>query len=305
MDDIKKSFLTQRYARLEFDPQLSIVGYSVAGEETVVAAPQFNAVFDIGRCPQFALACDHLCLTHGHMDHVGGIAYYLSQRSFLELKPATILCPEPLAEALDAMLLSWRNVERQKTPYLLVPMQPGDRFSIRDDFGIRAVATHHGMPSLGYTAINVRKKLKPEYFGRPGPELAQLNRSGVEISAEIEVPLLSFLGDTCAGPVFEDPDVKNADVLVTECTFYEDDHKHRSKVGKHLHVEDFARILPRLNNKHVVIGHVSRRTAVRRARHVLSKMVGPDLMKRVHFLMDFETSAAGGEVEPPESSGGD
>ena len=41
----------QRYlARLTID-NIKIIGYSMGGEETVVAAPEFNACFDIGRAP--------------------------------------------------------------------------------------------------------------------------------------------------------------------------------------------------------------------------------------------------------------
>ena len=46
-----------------------------------------------------------------------------------------------------------------------------------------------------------------------------------------------------------------------------------------------------------MVGHVSRRTGVRRAQRLLRKLVGTREMERVHFLMDFEGAADGGDVE--------
>lgn len=293
---VEKSFLVQRFAKLRLG-QYHVVGYSVAGEETVTQIPELNVCFDIGRCPYFALTSDVVCITHGHMDHLAGLPYYLSQRYFQGIKPGTILLPRELERPVDNLLKGWREVERQNTPYTLVPMIAGQMHEVRRDFGIRAFGTHHGGASLGYALISVREKLKPEFMGRPGPELAALRRGGVEIQYRLEVPLVTFLGDTTAGPVFDQPDVQNAEILITECTFFDADHKAKAKHGKHLHVETFAQILPRLRNQHIVIGHVTRRTGIRRARHLLRKLVGPERMANVHFLMDLEGAADEGEVE--------
>src|SRR3954452_12539873 len=295
-EGVDRSFLVQRFAKLRLG-QYHVVGYSVAGEETVVQVPELNVCFDIGRCPYFALTSDIVCISHGHMDHLAGLPYYLSQRFFQGMKPGTILLPRELERPVDTLLKCWREVERQSTPYTLVPMLPGQMHEVRRDFRIRAVATHHGGASLGYALISVREKLKPEYFGRPGPELAALRRAGVDIQYRLEVPLGAFLGDTTAGPVFEQPDVINAEILITECTFFDPDHRNKAKHGKHLHVEAFAQILPRLKNQHVVISHVTRRTGIRRARHLLRKLVGEERMKNVQFLMDLEGAVNEGEVE--------
>jgi ribonuclease Z len=122
----------------------------------------------------------------------------------------------------------------------------------------------------------------------------------------VEIPLVAFLGDTTAGKVFDHPDVQNAEILLTECTFFDPGHKQRSKVGKHLHVDHLIEILPKLKNQHIIITHVSRRTSIRRARSTLRKQIGAEQMERIHFLMDFEGAKAAGEVEeagPPPGEG--
>ncbi len=106
-----------------------------------------------------------------------------------------------------------------------------------------------------------------------------------------------YLGDTTLGPVFDEPDVRAAEVLITECTFYDPDHRGKSKAGRHLHVDQFAQVVPNLTNQHIIVTHITRRTSIRRARHLLRKKVGDEAMSRIQFLMDFEGSTDAGDVE--------
>jgi ribonuclease Z len=292
----EKSFLVQKFAKLRFGAT-HVIGYSVAGEETVVQIPELNVCFDIGRAPHFSLTSDVLCITHSHMDHLAGLGYYLSQRAFQGMKPGTVLVPREIHQPIDRLLRAWRDVERQGTPYKIVPMEAGQLLELRRDFGIRAYATHHGGASLGYGLISLRDKLKPELHGTSGPELAKMRKEGVEIQYRTEVPLVVFLGDTTAGAVFDEPDVQNAQILITELTFFDAEHKTKAKAGRHLHLEHFVSILPNLKNEHIIIAHVSRRTSIRRARSMIRKRVGEEQMKRIHLLMDFENAKDAGEVE--------
>jgi ribonuclease Z len=155
--------------------------------------------------------------------------------------------------------------------------------------------------------ISIREKLKPELMGTPGPELVKMRQQGLEIQYRVEVPVVAFLGDTTLGNVFDQPDVQNAQVLITETTFFDPTHKTKAKAGRHLHLDHFVDLLPRLKNEHIIIAHVSRRTGIRRAKHLLRKRIGDEQMKRIHFLMDFDDSKDAGEVEdlappPPENS---
>ena len=295
----EKSFLVQKFAKLTLG-QYHVIGYSVAGEESVVQIPElkrsgFRASVRPAR--YFSLTSDIVCITHSHMDHLAGLAYYLSQRYFQGMQPGTVFVPREIERQVDAMLRAWRDVERQGTPYKLIPISAGQMYEVRRDFGIRAYQTHHGGPSLGYGLISIREKLKPELIGVPGPELVEMKKRGEEIQYRVEVPLVVYLGDTTAGAVFDQPDVQNAEILITECTFYDDEHKAKAKAGRHMHVDHFAEIVPTLKNKHIVLMHVSRRTAIRRAKHVLRKKIGDEAMKNITFLMDFEGSTDAGDIE--------
>ncbi|MHC4258768.1 MAG: hypothetical protein ACYSUH_10480 [Planctomycetota bacterium] len=58
-------------AKISID-DLDVLGYSVAGEETVIGMPQLDVCFDIGKAPDQLIALNHVLLTHGHMDHAHG-----------------------------------------------------------------------------------------------------------------------------------------------------------------------------------------------------------------------------------------
>ena len=77
-----------------------------------------------------------------------------------------------------------------------------------------------------------------------------------------------------------------AQIVISECTFTEADHKDRAKVGMHLHADDIAEWLRVLECQHLVLVHVSRRTNLGEARRRLNQLVGRDRAQRVEWLMD-------------------
>lgn len=265
---------------------IRLVGYSVAGEETVVAAPELNVCFDIGKAPAEILSIDHVFLSHGHMDHSAGLAYYFSQRNFVGNSPGCVIAPKPLVPPIKDLLKVWGRIEGHESPARIVGLDPGDEFPVRRGLVARAFAINHGVPSLGFVIVDVRRKLKPELIDRSGPELVALKKQGVEIEYTVEVPLLAYCGDTAEGAWMENAQVRAAQVLILECTFFEADHVRRARAGHHMHVTDVARLLGRLDNEHIVLSHLSRRTTIREAKQTLSKLVGEETLARVRFLMD-------------------
>lgn len=265
---------------------LQIVGYSLAGEESVVAAPELNVCFDVGKAPRDILAIDHVLLTHGHMDHSAGVAYYLSQRNFVGNSPGTILAPLALESPLKTLLRAWGDIEGHITPANIVGMKPGDEFEVRRGLVARSFAVNHGVPALGYALVDVRRKLRPEFAEKSGPELVELKKQGIDIQYTLEVPLVAYCGDTMEGDFLQLEMVRSAKVLIIECTFFDPDHVRRARAGRHMHVRDMARLLRRVNNEHILLTHVTRRTSLRDAKETLARLIEPELMSQVRFLMD-------------------
>jgi len=265
---------------------IRILGYSVAGEESVVAAPELNVCFDVGKAPADILAIDNVLLTHGHMDHSAGLAYYFSQRNFVGNAPGRVAAPRSLVQPIRDLLKVWGRIEGHVTPAKVVGLSPGEVLPIRRGLVAQAFAINHGVDALGYCVVDIRRKLRPELADKSGPELVELKKRGIEIEHELRVPLIAYCGDTAEGDWMQLDEVRRAKVLVLECTFFEPDHVRRAREGYHLHVRDVARMLDKLDNAYVLLTHVTRRTGVREAKRALTKMIGEEGMARVRFLMD-------------------
>lgn len=263
----------------------TIAGYSVAGEETVICVPELDVVFDIGRAPRQTLAINHVLLSHGHMDHAAGIGYYFSQRDFQGISGGVCLAPTKLVKPLENLLAAWSKVEGHPSPHRFVGMEPGDDYTIRRGLLARAFATRHVGPTLGFTIIDERQKLKDEFLGLTGPEIVELKQKGVEITRRVEAPLITYLGDTAKGSYIDLPYVRQSKVLLIECTFFDEDHRRRAKLGKHLHVEDLPEVLEGMENEKIVLTHLTRRTNMGQARRILKKILPPEILERIVFLM--------------------
>ena len=265
--------------------EFTLAGYSVAGEESVVVVPELDCVFDIGRCPHEAMTVNHVLLSHGHMDHAAGITYYFAQRDFQDIPCGVALVPASLMGPLKDLMVAWGRVEGHVPPHNFVPMRDGDEHEIRRGLWARAFATRHIRGSLGFSIVEVRRKLKEQFVGLTGRQIVELKNKGVEIVNRVEHPLVAYLGDTAAGNYSDNPDIANARALLIECTFFEDEHISRARAGKHMHVKDLPAVLEGMNNQHVVITHVTRRTAMAHARKIIRELLPKDVLNRVTFLM--------------------
>ncbi len=274
-------------------PPYRVQGFSVAGEETFVQIPELDVCFDIGRCPRPALTSHYVALSHGHMDHVAGLAYYFSQRHFQGMGVGTVLCHPKLEQPIRELMEAWVEIETQRTPYRLIAMDPaGDsvEHEIKNNYYIRAFDTVHTSPSLGYVIVERRSKLKDEYVGLPQEKLVELKKQGQEITRLVEVPWIAYMGDTSPGDHFLRDDVRQAKILITECTFSANDHRERARIGKHIHLDDLVKIIDQLENEVIVLNHLSRRTHLGQARRQLDRLVPAEHRDRVFILMDNRTN---------------
>lgn len=273
-----------------YSPPFRVQGTSIAGEATSVQAPELDVCFDMGSCPRPALASKFAAISHGHMDHIGGLAYWCSQRVFQGMGPGTIVCDTRLERPIRRMMEGFVDLEMQVTPYNLVAMQPEQEIEIKNNIAMRAFEVEHTCPAFGYVILEKRSKLKPEYTDLPQEKLRELKASGVEITRRLEAPLVAYLGDTSPGPWLVRNDVRTSQIVVCECTFVEPEHRQRAGIGKHLHLDDIVEWLRVLECRTLVLTHLSRRTNMAYARKRLVELVGRESASRVEFLMDHRTN---------------
>jgi len=271
-------------AHIKID-EMDIIGYSVAGEETVVAMPQLDVCFDVGKAPDQIIPINNVLLTHGHMDHAAGFAYYLSQRNFCGISAGTILAPDNLLPPIKQIVEAWSKLDGNKIPAKLVGVKPGDEYQIKPNLIARAFPTKHSRGSVGFTVIEKRKKLKSEYIGLTGPQIVELKKQGIEIDYPLEFSIVTYLGDTQYIDFSQLDYIVNSKILIAECTFYEGEHTTRAKAGKHMHVDELATLLKNLNNEHIIITHTTQRTPMSEIRKILKKALPKDKYDKITILM--------------------
>jgi len=269
-----------------FIPPFRIQGYSVAGEQTVIQIPELDTCFDMGSCPRFALSSPYVALSHAHMDHIGGLPYYFSQRMFQKMGPGTCICHPEIVTPIRDMMHSWIALERQRTQFEVIGLEPDQEIEIKPNIMLRAIQVSHTVPALGYALIEKRSKLKDEFKDVPQERLRTLRQEGVEITKVLEIPLVAYTGDTEFGPWLFRDEFAQAGVVISECTFIDPKERNRAHAGKHLHALDIIALLEAWEKPEVVLCHLSRRSHILEVRKILCDAVPDAHVERVHLLMD-------------------
>ncbi|GAB4834092.1 tRNA 3' processing endoribonuclease [Ancistrocladus abbreviatus] len=252
-----------------------IEGLSIGGHETCVIFPTLNLAFDIGRCPPRAVAQEFVFISHGHMDHIGGLPMYVATRGLYSMKPPTIIVPKVIKEHVERLFEVHREIDQSELKHNLVGLDVGEEFCLRKDLKVRAFKTYHVVPSQGYVVYLVKQKLKQEYIGLSGNEIKDLKLSGVEITNTITSPEIAFTGDTMADFVVDpaNADVLKARILVMECTFVDNAMTvdHAREYG-HTHLSEIIKHSERFENKAILLIHFSARYQVDEIKDAVSKM---------------------------------
>jgi ribonuclease Z len=97
---------------------------------------------------------------------------------------------------------------------------------------------------------------------------------------------VSYLGDTRYVDFGQLEYVARSKILIAECTFFVDEHIDRADAGRHMHVDEFVRLVDGLDNEHIVITHMTQRTSMGEIRKILKQKLAGKTYDKVALLMD-------------------
>ncbi len=264
----------------------SLEGYSLGGVYTAIGVPELGLLFDCGLGLRRFVGMDHLFLSHAHADHVGGLVALLGLRGLQGRPKLKVYCHPEVVVPLRAMLEAATLLQRYDLMVEFVAMEPGDVVDVRADLKARAFRTYHGVPSLGFEIFRVVEKLKPEFRGMPGAEIARRKQLGEPMFTRVERSELAYATDTLSKVLRDTPRILESRVLVLECTFY-DERKARadSRAGCHIHLDDLIEEAHDFRNEHLVLMHASQLYHPDEARRIVQARAPANVLERLSLFV--------------------
>ena len=239
---------------------LTIEGYSRAAVQTYWRIPEMKLGFDLGGQPWSFMGTPTWMVSHTHMDHLVALPVYVARRRMMKMEPPVIYLPEAAIEPTRRILRWYSRMDRGRLPCDLRPIRPGDEIELSRELVVTISETVHTVPSMGFVVWQRRRKLKPEYQGLPGDQIRDLRMAGTDVTAEVRVPRLAYLGDSAPGGLDACPAMYEAEILIVEMTFIAPSHR-KDKIHKfgHMHLDDVVERVGRFRNELVIASHFSTR----------------------------------------------
>ncbi len=266
--------------------RFTIEGYSRAAVQTYWRIPELKIGFDLGAQPWDFMGTGTWFVSHGHLDHLAALPIYVARRRMMKMDPPTIYMPDHTVEHMERILQTYRKMDRGRLPCELIGIKPGDEIEVSRELVVTVSATTHTVPSLGFIVWDRRNKLKPEFLDLPGDKIRDLRLSGQEITSEMRIPLLGYLGDTSPPGLDNCPEMYDAKVLIAEMTFVAPNHR-KDKIHKHghMHLDDFVQRRDRFNNEVIIASHFSTRYHNRQIREMVQTALPDMLDGRLHLWL--------------------
>ncbi len=261
---------------------LTVEGYSRAAVQSYWRVPELKLGFDLGAQPWSFMATPTWFVSHAHLDHIAALPVLVARRRMMKMEPPTIYLPAEAIDGVELLLRAMQRLDRGRLPVKLVGLEPDDEVEVSRELVVKAFATRHTIPSLGYLVWERRRKLKPEYQSLSNDQIRDLRLSGVDVSAEIRLPKVAYLGDTAPAGLDAFPEIYRAQILITELTFVAPNERASiiHKYG-HTHLDDLLERADRFENEIIIASHFSTRLHSDQIQRIIEKRLPDSLRHRL------------------------
>lgn len=265
---------------------VTLQGYAQGGWRTSIHVAEYGVIFDAGTA--LPMSCDRYLITHGHPDHAGALPSIVARRSIQEAGDTHIYVPQGIAKPLGQALSGMHKVfgGRRALGDKIHGLSVGDAVPLQKGVRAQALRTYHGVPSVGYAIIRETKKLKQEFHGKPGQELAALKQQGIEIHEERETTDLVVPGDTKIDFLLKEEHARKAKVLLHEVTVWDSQYSSPAKTRRygHTHVDEMIEHCEKFEGEALVLVHRSMKHTRREIEGILKKRFPASVLPKIHLF---------------------
>ncbi|XP_070571703.1 uncharacterized protein [Ptychodera flava] len=227
--------------------KFKVYDWSIAGTETciVVFIEGLKIAFDIGYSTSQSVRCDHVFVSHGHMDHVSGLLQHAAKRRLVSMKSAAYYVPPMLKPSLlsAAQLFASMDGKDNLTKVNIQEAQPGDNIKLPQGYFVTPFKTVHVVPSQGYILWKQKSKLRHKFKGQASSDIAKLKQSGVEVTESQDIPEIAFTGDTTFEyfHLEENEAIRRVNLLIMEVTYLDDETTlDKARARGHIHLNELV-----------------------------------------------------------------
>ena len=247
-----------------------------------MVVPQFKLSFDVGHGDPQLTDLSRFALSHGHLDHASGLPFIVSQRSLRHLPAPDIYCPPEVAGPLGKILELWGQLDDHQAEFTIIPTEYDRLYPLANRTFLRALPAVHRVPANGYVIVEKTEKLKQEFLGLPGPEIARLKKERDDMFYETQVPLVAYSGDTQIEFVLENEIVRKSKTLFLDCTYISDDRDvERARKWGHAHLDEIIANADAFRDvERLFLIHISPRYSAAVVRDVLKKKLPESLFEK-------------------------
>lgn len=222
---------------------LTLRGHSRGSERTGFYIPQLKLFLDAGIQSYFNPTT--ILITHCHTDHSFALPMLLTGLTCPQ--PPTVCVPAEDLARFENFNNSYFRLARCSDDVKtepLVGVTPASVVDLGKNHWAEVFRLAHSVPTCGYGIYEKRQRLREQYKGLTGKEIAGLRKSGTSVSEDFVVYHLAFLCDTTTECFTINPRIlSNYPIIMVECTFIDKDTVDLAKESRHTHWDDLRPIV--------------------------------------------------------------